>query len=90
VFANDRNRVRAQRASSFLRAASNALIASVVRDLGADRYSVEQILKIVIERAEKRRLWVQGSRRDSLRHARWMLARLTHVFAQGESPRLTV
>ena len=37
-----------------------------MRELDAERYSVEQILRIVVERAEKLRLWVRGSRRDAL------------------------
>ena len=35
-------------------------------------------------------LWVRGSRRDALRHARWMLVYLTRLYAQGESPRLSL
>ena len=35
-------------------------------------------------------VWVRGSRRDALRHARWMLVYLTRLYAQGESPRLSL
>jgi hypothetical protein len=41
-------------------------------------------------RAEKLRLWVRGSRRDALRHSRWMVAYLTRLYAQGESPTLAL
>jgi hypothetical protein len=81
---------RTRRASTFLRAHALGLVNSTMRELHAERYSVEQILRIVVERAEKLGLSVRGSRRDSLRHARWMLVYLTRLYAQGESPRLAV
>ncbi len=89
VFTAERLR-RAPRASTFLRAHSLHLVNATMRELHAERYSVEQILRIVVERAEKLRLWVRGSRRDALRHARWMLVYLTRLYAQGESPRLSL
>jgi hypothetical protein len=90
VFASERPMVRARRASTFFRAHATWLVNGVVRELGAERYSVEQILKIMVERAEKLRLWVRGSQRDAMRHARWMLAYLTRLYAQGESPQLSL
>lgn len=89
VFTAERLR-RAPRASAFLRAHSLHLVNATMRELHAERYSVEQILRIVVERAEKLGLWVRGSRRDALRHARWMLVYLTRLYAQGESPRLSL
>jgi len=89
VFTAERKR-RAMRASTFLRAHSLHLVNATMRELHAERYSVEQILRIVVERAEKLSLWVRGSRRDALRHARWMLVYLTRLYAQGESPRLSL
>ncbi len=89
VFTAERLR-RAPRASTFLRAHSLHLVNATMRELHAERYSVEQILRIVVERAEKLGLWVRGSRRDALRHARWMLVYLTRLYAQGESPRLSL
>jgi hypothetical protein len=83
-------KARARRASTFLRAHSVHLVNASLRELDAERYSVEQILRIAVERAEKLGLWVRGSRRDALRHARWMLVRLTRLYAQGESPRLSL
>jgi hypothetical protein len=90
VFASEQPVARAPRASTFFRAHSTWLVNGVVRELGAERYSVEQILKIMVERAEKLNLWVRGSQRDSLRHARWMLSYLTRLYAQGESPQLSL
>ena len=89
VFTAERLR-RAPRASTFLRAHSLHLVNATMRELHAERYSVEQILRIVVERADKLGLWVRGSRRDALRHARWMLVYLTRLYAQGESPRLSL
>ncbi len=89
VFTAERLR-RAPRAGTFLRAHSLHLVNAPMRELHAERYSVEQILRIVVERAEKLGLWMRGSRRDALRHARWMLVYLTRLYAQGESPRLSL
>ena len=89
VFTAERHR-RSRRASTFLRAHSLHLVNATMRELKAERYSVEQILRIVVERAEKLNVWVRGSKRDSLRHARWMLVYLTRLYAQGESPRLSL
>jgi len=89
VFTAERLR-RAPRASTFLRAHGLHLVNATMRELHAERYSVEQILRIVVERAEKLGLWMRGSRRDALRHARWMLVYLTRLYAQGESPRLSL
>jgi hypothetical protein len=89
VFTAERHR-RAPRASTFLRAHSLHLVNATMRELHAERYSVEQILRIVVERADKLGVWVRGSKRDALRHARWMLVYLTRLYAQGESPRLSL
>jgi hypothetical protein len=83
-------KIRARRASTFLRAHSLQLVNATLREIDAERYSVEQILRIAIERAEKLGLWVHGSRRDAQRHARWLLTQLTRLYAQGESPRLSL
>jgi hypothetical protein len=90
VFTAERNGARARKASTFLREHNLALVNGTMREFGAARYSVEQILRIAVERAEKLGLWVRGSRRDSLRHARWMLVYLTRLYAQGESPTLSL
>jgi hypothetical protein len=90
VFTAERNGARARRASTFLRANDQSLIKAALRDAPAARYSVEQILRIAVERAEKLGLWVRGSRRDALRHARWMVVYLTRLYAQGESPTLAL
>ncbi len=90
MFSADKPRSNARRASTFLRAHEARLVKVTMRALGVERYGVEQILRIVVDRAEKLRLWVRGSQRDAMRHARWMLVYLTRLYAQGESPQLSL
>ena len=78
----------ALRASTLLRSHTRALTAGVARALGSDRYSVEQVLHMLIERSGELQLYVRGNRRDALRYSRWMLERLTAVYSQGETPQL--
>jgi len=88
VFSTQRLRKNAARASTMLRAARPALVAAVSRELGMERYTVQQILRILIERSDHLKLYVRGGRRDALRPARWMLARITSMYGQGETPHL--
>jgi hypothetical protein len=90
LFATRRPRAGSMSASALMRAEKRSLVASVSRDLEAERYSVYQILRMAIERSEKMGLYVRGSRRDALRHARWMLARLVDLYAHGASPQLAL
>src|SRR5215472_11743315 len=78
----------AVRATTLLRTHARALSASVARALVSERYSVEQVLHMLIERTAALRLYVRGNRRDALRYSRWMLERLTAVYSQGETPHL--
>ncbi len=88
IFSAQRLRRRAMRASTLLRSQKNPLINAVARELGLERYSVRQILRMLIERSESLELFVQGNRRDTIRHARWMLERLARLYSQGETPHL--
>jgi hypothetical protein len=90
VFCAEKPRANARRASTFLRAHEARLVKVTMRALGAERYSAEQILRMVVERAEKLRLWVRGNRREALRKSRWMVVYLTRLYAQGESPTLAL
>jgi hypothetical protein len=90
VFTNESQRARALKAATLLRRNEASLVRAVVREVGTDRYSVQQMLRIAIERTEKLQLRIRGSRRDALRHARWMLARITRLYSERESPRLAV
>ena len=71
-----------------MRANKNPLVNAVARELVMERYSLHQILRMLIERSESLKLYVRGSRRDALRHARWMLERLARLYSQGETPQL--
>ena len=90
IFTDERSTERELKASTLLRAHRAGFVRTAMRELGAERYSVEQILRMVIERADKLHLWVRGSRRDSLRHSRWMVVYLTRLYEQGESPTLAL
>jgi hypothetical protein len=76
------------RAATLLRVELAPLTAAVARTLRIERYSVEQVLRMLIERATRLRLYVRGNRRDARRYARWMLERLTGLYSQGETPHL--
>jgi hypothetical protein len=88
IFTTERLRRGAMRASSLLRAQKSPLVDAVARELGLERYSVEQILRMLIERCESLRLFVPGNRREAIHHCRWMLERLARLYSQGETPHL--
>ena len=88
IFSVVRPRRSALRAATLLRSHKQRLVSSVARELGMERYSVEQILRILIERSQSMRLFVQGSRRDAVACSRWMLERIARLYAQGETPHL--
>jgi hypothetical protein len=90
IFSAQRLRRGAMRACTLLRAQKIPLVNSVARELGIERYSVHQILRILIERSESLQLFVQGNRRDAIRHSRWMLERLARLYSQGETPQLAL
>lgn len=78
------------RASVLLRAGKRQLVASAAREAGVDRYTVYQVLRQAIARAAELGLHLRGSRRDALRHARWMLIRLVRLYGQGASPQIVL
>ncbi|MEZ5487005.1 MAG: putative zinc-binding metallopeptidase [Steroidobacteraceae bacterium] len=85
VFTEHRPPRNALRAGAMLRAEKTRLVTALVRDLGVERYSVYQILRMAIERSDKFGLYVRGNRRDALRNARWLLARLLRLYRHAES-----
>ncbi len=90
VFSVERERPRAIRAATLMRGRKSALVAAVSRELGLPRYSVYQILRMLIERCERLGLFVRGSRRDAERNARWILGRVARFYSQGETPHLVL
>ncbi len=78
------------RAATFLRETKPALVAAVVRETGVDRYTVYQVLRRAIERAECLRLYLRGSRRDAQRNARWLLRRMIALYESTGSPSISL
>lgn len=78
------------RAATFLREAKPALVAAVTRAAGVDRYTVYQVLRRAIERAEHLDLYLRGSRRHSQRNARWLLQRVIALYAGSASPSISL
>jgi hypothetical protein len=88
IFSPERSRKGAARASALLRAQEKQLTNAIARDLALEPYSVNQILRMLIERCEALKLYVRGSRRDAVGYSRWMLKRLASLYSQGETPLL--
>lgn len=88
IFSAERANSRSMRACTFLRAVKPRMLAAIAGEAGVELYTVQQILRMVIERSETLKLHVRGNRRHALRHARWMLLRLSRLYAQGETPHL--
>src|SRR5262249_13531296 len=88
IFSTERSHKRAARAASLLRLHQTQLTNAVAQDLAMERYSVEQILRMLIERCETFKLYVRGNRRDAVGHCRWMLERIASLYSQGETPLL--
>jgi hypothetical protein len=88
LFTTEPARKKAVRAATFLRSQEKPLIETIARELAMERYSVQQILRMLIERCETLKLFVRGNRREAVHHARWMLARLASIYSQGETPLL--
>jgi hypothetical protein len=88
AFTSERPRRNPLRAPTLLRAELRPLTGAVARSLKIERYSVEQILRMLIERSERLKLYVRGNRREARRYSRWMLERLTGLYAQGETPHM--
>src|SRR2546421_12616445 len=88
AFSPERARRDAPRAATLLRAHLRPLVPAVARAQRIERYSVEQVLRMLIERSERLKLYVYGNRRDALRYSRWMLERLTGLYSERETPHL--
>ena len=88
IFSTERSHKRAVRAASLLRSHQTQLTSAVARELALEHYSIDQILRMLIERCELFKLYVRGNRRDAVGHSRWMLERLASLYSQGETPLL--
>jgi Putative zinc-binding metallo-peptidase len=81
---------RSVRAATLLRAHKPALVSSAVRGLKVDRYSVFQMLRVIITRADQLGLFPRGSQREALASARATLLRLVEMYLRGKSPQLSL
>jgi hypothetical protein len=76
-------------AATLLRTHKQALVRSLMRSSGCDRYSVYQIMRMAIERCERLGLTVHVPRRRALRRARAALLHLVHAYGRSEALRVT-
>lgn len=90
VFTPVRLRANTSSAVTILNAHKALLTRRVMKDCGVDRYTAYQIFRMVAARARRARLYQRGSRRDCLRHAVWLLIRLTRNYAHTRSPELAL
>jgi signal transduction histidine kinase len=88
LFSEERAHANSMRASTLLRAQKSALLGAVADELATPLYSVHQVLRLLIERSDALALYVRGNRREAARDARTMLARMTRLYAAGETPHL--
>jgi hypothetical protein len=86
VFTAQRPRADTPTARSLVQQAKKVLVRQLMQDCGVDRYTAHQILRKVSERLRRTRLYQRGSRRESLRNLRWMLASLTQNYFLTQSP----
>ena len=90
VFARRPVRRTAVRAAGFLRANRRLLLAGATRDASADPYTLHQVLRIAIDRTEHLQLYLRGSQRAAIPHARWLLGSLARIFGERERPQLNL
>ena len=90
VFTDQPERAGRLRAATWLRAAKPQLVSAAARETGTDRYSAYQVLRIAIARADAAKLYLRGSQRQTLPHARWLLTSLIRTYGQGESPQMSL
>lgn len=87
IFTAQPLRSRPMRASTLLRAARTELVASAVRELDAERYCMQQHLRMLITRSDALGLYVgAGGRRRAISRTRRALARIARLYEQGETP----
>lgn len=79
---------RALGAAALLRSHKTALLASMQRSTGIDRYGAHQIIRAVIDRCERRHLFVRGTQREALRATRAMLRTLVRRYLRSHGLRL--
>ena len=80
----------AREESKHLRGNRKSLLAAVHRDTGVETYTLHQLLRIAIDRADYLDLHLRGSQRTAGPHARWLLGGLVRIFGEQERPQLNL
>jgi hypothetical protein len=88
VFTRRPERAGLVRAASFLRSRRRELLASTGRS--DEAYNLQQVLRIAIERADNMGLYLRGSQRHAMPHARWLLGSMARLFDERERPQLNL
>lgn len=88
VFTRRPPRAGLTRAATFLRARRRELLAG--SQGAAEAYNLQQVLRIAIERADNMGLYLRGSQRDAMPHARWLLGSMARLFGERERPQLNL
>src|SRR5690606_30783948 len=74
-------------AAAFLRSRRRALLAGRHSE---ETYDLEQVLGLAIDRSDNMGLYLRGSQRDALPHARWLLDSMARLFGERERPELNL
>jgi hypothetical protein len=90
MFARRPARRTSVRAAQFLRGSRKSLLAAVERDTDVETYTLHQLLRIAIDRADYLDLYLRGSKRTAGPHARWLLGGLVRIFGERERPQLNL
>jgi hypothetical protein len=78
------------RAAAFLRAHRRELLANCSLYGEIDHYTLHHVLRIAIDGSDNMQLYLRGSQRHALQHARWLLARLARLLDERERPQLNL
>lgn len=87
VFTRNPGASRKLRAAAFLRSRRRELLAGSHSE---EAYNLEQVLGLAIDRSDNMGLYLRGSQRDALPHARWLLESMARLFGERERPELNL
>lgn len=90
VFARKPKRLGSARAASFLRSHRRELLSGAQQQSDADSYTLHQVLRLAVDRSDNMQLYLRGSQRNALPHARWLLGGLARVLGERERPQLNL
>ena len=90
VFARRPARRGVMRAAAFLRAHRRELLTNSPLYGEIDHYTLHHMLRIAIDGSDNMQLYLRGSQRNALPHARWLLARLIRLLDERERPQLNL